>query len=154
RLYVSTLQTLSRCFTEFSPGFFDLIVFDEAHRSLFNRFTEVMDYFDARMIGLTATPATFLDRDTFRAFHCDNQTPTALYPYHQAVEERYLANFSLYQAKTRFQRDGIVGVDLSEEEQNALIEQGIDPDEIDYSGTEIEKSVSNTDTLRQQWEEF
>ena len=154
RLYVSTLQTLSRCYDKFSPGFFDLIVFDEAHRSIFNRFTEVMEYFDARMIGLTATPAGFIDRDTFRVFHCEDKTPTSLYTFNEAVAEGYLVNFSLYQAKTGFQRDGIVGVNLSEEEQNALIEQGIDPDELDYSGTEIEKTVSNTDTLRKQWEEF
>ena len=65
RLYVSTLQTMSRCFEQFSPAFFDLIVFDEAHRSIFNRFNEVIEYFDARMVGLTATPAHFIDRDTF-----------------------------------------------------------------------------------------
>lgn len=81
RLYVATLQTLSRCYHTFSPGFFDLIVFDEAHRSIFNRVNDIMEYFDARMIGLTATPAGFIDRDTFRVFQCENQTPTALYTY-------------------------------------------------------------------------
>ena len=83
-----------------------------------------MEYFDARMIGLTATPAGFIDRDTFRMFHCDNKTPTALYTYSEAVQAGYLVDFSLYQAKTSFQRNGIKGVDLSEEDQNALIEQG------------------------------
>jgi type III restriction/modification enzyme restriction subunit len=66
RLYVATLQTISRCYEQFSPAFFDLLVFDEAHRSIFNRLNEVMEYFDARMIGLTATPAGFIERDTFR----------------------------------------------------------------------------------------
>ena len=154
RLYVVTLQTLSKCFPEFSPAFFDLIVFDEAHRSLFNKFTDVMDYFDARMIGLTATPANFLDRDTFRVFQCDDQTPTALYTYKEAVDDKHLVDFILYQAQSGFQRDGIKGVDLSEEEQNALIEAGIDPDELDYEGTDVEKTVTNADTLRKQWEEF
>lgn len=154
RLYVATLQTISRCYEQFSPGFFDLLVFDEAHRSIFNRMNEVMEYFDARMIGLTATPAGFIDRDTFRVFHCDGKTPTALYTYEEAVQARHLVDFSLYQAKTSFQRGGIKGVDLSEEDQNALIEQGIDPDDIDYSGTDIERTVSNRDTLVKQWEEF
>lgn len=154
RLYVATLQTLSRCYDAFSPGFFDLIVFDEAHRSIFNRVNELMDYFDARMIGLTATPAGFIDRDTFRVFHCTDQTPTSLYTYPEAVQAGYLVDYSLYRAKTSFQRDGIRGVDLSEEDQNALIEQGIDPDEIDYAGTDIERTVSNRDTLVRQWEEF
>jgi type I restriction enzyme R subunit len=153
RLFVATEQTLALCYSKFNPGFFDLIIFDEAHRSLFKRFTEVIEYFDARMIGLTATPANFIDRDTFRLFGCDANVPTFLYDYPQAVKETFLVDFSLYQAHTVFQRNGIKGVDLSEEDRNALAEQGIDPDSLDYSGTEIEVEVSNKDTLRKQWEE-
>ena len=153
RLFVATEQTLALCYSKFSPGFFDLIIFDEAHRSLFKRFTEVIEYFDARMIGLTATPANFIDRDTFRLFGCDANVPTFLYDYPQAVKEKVLVDFSLYQAHTSFQRKGIKGVDLSEEDRNALVEQGIDPDSLDYAGTEIEVEVSNRDTLRKQWEE-
>jgi type I restriction enzyme R subunit len=153
RLFVVTLQTLSVCFTKLSPGFFDLVVFDEVHRSIFNRFSEVVEYFDARLVGLTATPADFIDRDTFRVFECFDKVPTYLYTYPVAVKERYLVNFNLYQAQTAFQREGIKGVDLSEEERNALIEQGIDPDDIDYSGTDLEVTVSNRDSLRRQLEE-
>src|ERR1700677_2321964 len=154
RLFVATEQTLSLCFDKFSPGFFDLIIFDEAHRSIFKRFTEVIEYFDARMIGLTATPASFIDRDTFRVFNCEGSLPTFLYEYQQAVKDGYLVDFSLYQAQTGFQRRGIKGIDLSEEDRNALIEQGLEPDALDYSGTEIEIEISNRDTLRPQWEEI
>jgi type I restriction enzyme R subunit len=154
RLYVATLQTMSRCFEKFSPGFFDLIVFDEAHRSIFNRFTEVIEYFDARMVGLTATPAAFIARDTFRVFGCRDQAPTFLYTYEQAIAEKRLVDFRLYQAQTGFQRKGIKGADLSEEDQDALAEQGIDPDTLDYAGTDLEVDVSNRDTLRRQWEEI
>jgi len=154
RLYVSTLQTMSRCFEEFSPGFFDVIVFDEAHRSIFNRFAEVIEYFDARMVGLTATPAGFIDRDTFATFHCTDQTPTFLYTYDEALREKRLVPFRVYQAQTGFQRSGIRGTDLSEEDRNALIEQGIDPDDLDIAGSDLEKTASNTDTLRRQWEEI
>lgn len=154
RLYVSTLQTMSRCFEDFSPGFFDLIVFDEAHRSIFNRFAEVIEYFDARMIGLTATPAGFIDRDTFRTFHCTGQTPTFLYTYEEALKDKHLVPFRVYQAQTGFQRSGIKGADLSEEDRNALIEQGIDPDEMDIAGSDLEKDASNKDTLRRQWEDI
>ena len=153
RLFVATEQTMALCYAKFNPGFFDLIMFDEAHRSLFKRFTEVIEYFDARMIGLTATPANFIDRDTFRLFGCDANVPTFLYDYPQAVKEGFLVDFSLYQAHTSFQRKGIKGVDLSEEDRNALAEQGIDPDSLDYAGTDIEVEVSNKDTLRKQWEE-
>src|SRR5207302_3003323 len=153
RLFVATEQTLALCYPKFSPGFFDIIIFDEAHRSLFKRFTEVIEYFDARMIGLTATPANFIDRDTFRLFGCDANVPTFLYDYPQAVKDHFLVDFTLYQAHTSFQRKGIKGVDLNEEDRNALAEQGIDPDSLDYAGTEIEVEVSNRDTLRKQWEE-
>ncbi len=154
RLYVVTLQTLSKCFEQFTPGFFDLITFDEVHRSIFNKWNEVLHYFDARMIGLTATPADFIDRNTFLEFECHDGTPTFLYEYEDAIRDGYLVDYSLYKAQTRFQRRGIRGVDLTEEERNALIEQGLDPDDIDYSGTDREKEVSNRDTLRKQWEEI
>ena len=106
------------------------------------------------MIGLTATPANYIDRDTFLAFDCADGKPTYLYTYEQAIEDGYLVDFDLYAARTKFQRQGIHGVDLSEEERNSLIEQGIDPDDIDYEGTELEQTVSNRDTLRKQWEEI
>lgn len=153
-LYVSTLQTMARSYQKFSPAFFDIIVFDEAHRSIFNRFAEVIEYFDARMLGLTATPAAFLDRDTFRTFDCRDQTPTFLYTYEQAIGEKRLVDFRLFQAQTGFQRSGIRGADLSDEDRDALIEQGIDPDTLDYAGTDLEVLVSNRDTLRRQWEEI
>ena len=70
------------------------------------------------------------------------------------MKEGFLVDFSLYQARTGFQRKGIKGADLTEEDRNALIEQGLDPDAIDYAGTEIEIEVSNKDTLRRQWEEI
>jgi len=154
RLYVVTLQTINNCFQQFTPAFFDLIIFDEVHRSIFNKWNEVLQYFDGRMIGLTATPAEFIDRNTFLEFDCTDGIPTFLYSYEQAIEEGYLVDYDLYVAQTKFQRKGIRGVDLTEEERNALIEQGIDPDSIDYAGTDLEKRVSNKDTLRKQWEEF
>lgn len=154
RLYAVTLQTLSNIFEQFSPAFFDLIIFDEVHRSIFNKFNEVLQYFDGRQIGLTATPANYIDRDTFLAFDCADGKPTYLYTYEQAIKDSYLVDFELYSARTKFQRMGIKGVDLSEEDRNSLIQQGIDPDDLDYEGTEIEQTVSNRDTLRRQWVEI
>lgn len=154
RLYAATLQTLSNVYDSFSPAFFDLIIFDEVHRSIFNKWNEVLQYFDARMVGLTATPADFIDRNTFLQFDCHDETPTFLYTYKTAIEDGHLVDYNLYVAKTKFQRKGIRGVDLSEEERNILIEQGIDPDTLDYTGTDLEKTVTNIDTMRKQWEEF
>jgi type I restriction enzyme R subunit len=154
RLYAVTLQTLSNIFKQFSPAFFDLIIFDEVHRSIYNKFNEVLDYFDARQVGLTATPANYLNRDTFLAFDCTDGKPTYLYTYEQAIADKFLVDYNLYSARTKFQRQGIHSVDLTEEERNALIEKGLDPDDINYEGTELEREVSNRDTLRKQWEEI
>jgi type I restriction enzyme, R subunit len=154
RVFVSTLQTLELCYDKFTPADFDLIVSDECHRSIYNKFTDVLAYFDAIQIGLTATPSELVDRDTFRFFDCEGKTPTYLYTYDQAVDEEYLAPYSAYSAQTKFQRTGIKGVDLTEEERESLRRQGLDPDDINFEGTDLERKVTNKDTLRRQWEEF
>ncbi|MCX6151734.1 MAG: DEAD/DEAH box helicase family protein [Ignavibacteriales bacterium] len=154
RVYVSTLQTLELCYNKFTPADFDVIISDECHRSIYNKFTDVLAYFDVIQIGLTATPAEFIDRDTFKFFDCDGKTPTFLYPFDDAVKEGYLVDFNVYAAQTKFQRKGIKGVDLTEEEKSILRSNGIDPDELNFEGTDLEKKVTNKDTLRAQWEEF
>jgi len=154
RVLVSTLQTLELCYEKFSPAAFDVIITDECHRSIYNKFSDILAYFDAVQIGLTATPAQFIDRNTFKFFETDGAAPTFLYKYDDAVKEGYLADYNVYAAQTKFQRQGIKGVDLTEEEQQSLKERGIDPENIDYEGTDLEKKVTNKDTLRRQWAEF
>ncbi|MBL7847752.1 MAG: DEAD/DEAH box helicase family protein [Cyclobacteriaceae bacterium] len=154
RVYVSTLQTLEICYQKFSPAEFDLVVTDECHRSIYNKYTDVLAYFDAVQVGLTATPAHFIDRDTFRFFETDGTSPTFLYTYDQAVKEGYLADYNVYSAQTKFQRKGIKGIDLSEEEQQSLRDRGIDPESINFEGTDLERKVTNRDTLYKQWEEL
>ena len=154
RICVSTLQTLEICYEKFTPADFDLIITDECHRSIYNKFTDVLAYFDGVQIGLTATPAEFIDRDTFKFFDCHDKIPTFLYTFDKAVEEKYLVDKNVYAAQTKFQRQGIKGANMSEEEKDELRKRGIDPDEIDYEGTDLERKVTNKDTLRAQWEEF
>jgi type I restriction enzyme, R subunit len=154
RICVSTLQTLELCYDKFTPADFDLIITDECHRSIYNKFTDVLAYFDGVQIGLTATPAEFIDRDTFKFFDCHDKIPTFLYSFDKAVEEKYLVDKNVYAAQTKFQRQGIKGANMTEEEKDELRKRGIDPDEIDYEGTDLERKVTNKDTLRAQWEEF
>jgi type I restriction enzyme R subunit len=154
RICVSTLQTLELCYEKFTPADFDLIITDECHRSIYNKFTDVLAYFDGVQIGLTATPAEFIDRDTFKFFNCHDKIPTFLYTFDKAVEEKYLVDKNVYAAQTKFQRQGIKGANMTEEEKEELRKRGIDPDEIDYEGTDLERKVTNKDTLRAQWEEF
>lgn len=102
RLYASTIQTFMECYQEFSPGDFDVIISDEAHRSIYNKWKEVFTYFDAIEIGLTATPSDLIERDTFRFFNCENSIPTYLYTYEEAVKDGWLADYQIYVAQTHF----------------------------------------------------
>ncbi len=152
RLYVSTIQTFMEIYQNrdeqgrliMSPGEFDLIFSDEAHRSIYNKWRDVFTYFDGVQIGLTATPSELVDRDTFQFFDCYDDTPTALYEYSDAVKDGVLVDFrqSVISAQTHFQIEGVKPKDLSEEERDRLIAKGIDPDEVDFEGSELEKKVA------------
>lgn len=152
RLYVSTLQTFIEKYQNrdergrflLSPGEFDLIFFDEAHRSIYNKWGDLFTYFDGIQIGLTATPSELVDRDTFQFFDCHDDTPTALYEYADAVRDGVLVDFrqSVISAQTHFQIEGVKPKDLSEGERDRLIAKGIDPDEIDFEGSDLEKKVA------------
>jgi type I restriction enzyme R subunit len=154
RLYVATLQTMQDFHTEISPGAFDLVISDECHRSIYNRWQVVLSYFDALLVGLTATPSDFIDRNTYTFFGCRDQRATAEYPYERAVQEGWLVPFEVYHARTHFQVTGIHGDQLPEETRRELERQGIDPDSLHIEGTDIEKRVLNPDTTDEMVQEF
>ena len=100
----------------YGVGHFDLIIVDEAHRSIYNRYKAIFDYFDATIIGLTATPKDGIDHNTFELFGCSNEDPTFLYELHQAVP-MYLNPYKNIDITTNFLRDGIKYNDLSDQEK-------------------------------------
>ncbi len=142
RIYVSTIQTFMECYQDFSPGDFDVIISDEAHRSIYNKWKDVFTYFDAIQIGLTATPSELIERDTFRFFECEDGIPTALYEYDDAVKDGWLVPFEVYATQTHFQQKGIRPEDVPSAERKKLLEKGVDPAEIDFEGSDIEKRVA------------
>lgn len=152
RLYVSTIQTFQEIYSQkdkdgryrISPGEFDLIFSDEAHRSIYSKWKGIFTYLDAIQIGLTATPADMVDRDTFRFFECDDDSPTALYSYEDAVKDGVLCDFrkNVSGARTHFQMNGLRSDDLTESEREELLNKGIDPDTINFEGTDLEKKVA------------
>src|SRR5690606_38324891 len=131
-----------------SPHFFDLIVVDESHRSIYNTYKEVLDYFNTTTLGLTATPTDVIDHNTFKLFNCDNGLPTFAYTYDEAVNNAppYLCNFQVMKIKTKFQTDGISKRTISLEDQKKLILEGKEITEINFEGTELEKKVINKGT--------
>jgi len=154
RLQVSTLQTMQDFHTSFGAGAFDLVITDECHRSIYNRWESVLARFDARLVGLTATPSDFLGRDTFTFFDCQDRRPTYGYELDEAVADGWLVPYEAYHARTTIQLDGIDGSSLSPQRRAELIEQGIDPDDIDFAGSELERKVTNEETTRLLVEEF
>lgn len=152
RVYVSTYQTMLNIIenekTSISPHFFDLIIVDESHRSIYNVYQGILNYFNAIVLGLTATPTDVIDHNTFEVFECENGLPSFAYTFEEAVNNipKYLNNFQVLALGTKFQKEGIHKSNISVEEQKKLIVQGIDPEEINFQGTELEKAVTNKGT--------
>lgn len=152
RIYVSTYPTMLNIIrneeTSLSPHFFDFIVIDESHRSIYNTYQEVLDYFNTVTLGLTATPTDIIDHNTFKLFNCEDGVPTFAYSYEEAVNNipPYLCNFQVMKIKTKFQDEGISKRTISLEDQKRLILEGKEVEEINYEGTDLEKSVINKGT--------
>lgn len=152
RIYVSTYPTMLNVIRDennsLSPHFFDLIVVDESHRSIYNTYQEILDYFNTITLGLTATPTDVIDHNTFELFECEDGVPTYAYSYEEAVNNipPYLSNFQVMKIKTKFQDEGISKRTISLEDQKKLILEGKEIEEINYEGTELEKTVSNRGT--------
>lgn len=99
----------------FSPAHFDLIITDESHRSIFKKYRAIFEYFDALMVGLTATPKTDVDRNTYDFFEVENGVPTYAYDYETAVyTDHYLVPYYNYEVKTKFLEEGITYDELSD----------------------------------------
>jgi len=142
RIHVSTIQTFMECYQEFSIGSFDVIIADECHRSIYNKWKDVFTYFDAIQIGLTATPSDWIDRDTFRFFECEDGKPTALYLYEDAVKEGYLADYQVVGVQTHFQIEGVEKGDLPDAIKKKLLEEGMNEEDLNWDGTDIEKKIA------------
>lgn len=101
----------------YSPGAFDLIIVDEAHRSVYQRYGTLLDYFDGRLLGLTATPRDEVARDTYRLFHTEDESPTFAYELAEAVADGYLVAPRGKSAPFRFLTQGVVYDQLDEDER-------------------------------------
>jgi type I restriction enzyme R subunit len=148
RIYLATYPSMMNVFQSFDVGFFDLIIADESHRSIYNIYGDLFRYFDAMQVGLTATPVEFIARNTFNLFGCLGQDATAAYSLEQAIEDKWLTPYEVYSHTTQFLRDGIKYADLSEEQRRRVEEDGIDPDDLDHEAAAISKDVFNKPTER------
>jgi type I restriction enzyme R subunit len=157
RVFVSTYPTMMGLIDEaadgqrrFGVGHFDLIIIDEAHRSVYQKYRAIFDYFDAMLVGLTATPKDEIDHNTYGLFDLESGVPTDVYGLDEAVSEGYLVPPKAISVPLRYQREGIKYQDLSEEEKeqwDALEwdEDGNVPDSVDSAA--LNKWLFNTDTV-------
>ena len=134
----------------FTPAHFDLTIIDESHRSIFKKYRAIFEYFDALMVGLTATPKTDVDRNTYDFFEMAHGVPTYAYDYETAVyQDHVLVPYYNYEVKTKFLDEGITYDDLSDEDkeryEDDFIEDGVMPDFIPSAA--LNKFVFNETTV-------
>lgn len=152
RIYCATYPTMLNIIEDkdcpLSPHFFDMIVSDESHRSIYNIYKNIFDYFDTVQLGLTATPKDAVEHNTFGLFECEDGIPTYAYSYEEAINNKppYLSDFEVMKVRTKFQKEGIRKDNISIGEQQKLLADGKEPAEINYEGSEIEKKVTNKGT--------
>ena len=147
-IYLSTYPAMMKRFQSFDVGFFDLIIADESHRSIYNRYRPIFTYFDSYQVGLTATPLQFIFRNTFSMFECEDGNPTYNYDYTTAVEQGHLTDFTLINHSTNFLRKGIKYKDLTPEQRKQLEEQVDNAENFNAEKSQLNKSVFNKDTDR------
>ncbi|MCG7870983.1 MAG: DEAD/DEAH box helicase family protein [Candidatus Thiodiazotropha lotti] len=148
QVFVATYPAMMRIFGKFDPGFFDLVIADESHRSIYNIYGDLFRYFDALQLGLTATPVEMVSRSTCQLFGCDFKQPTSNYDLDRAIEEGYLVPYEVVKHTTKFLRDGIKGHALTPEQVAELEDKGIDPNTLDFDSQELDRAIYNKDTNR------
>ena len=136
----------------FTCGHFDLVICDEAHRSVYNKYRDIFNYFDAPLVGLTATPKDEIDKNTYEIFELENGVPTYGYELSQAVKDGYLVDFLSVETKLKFIEQGIVYDELSAADKRAYEdtfedENGELPESIASSA--LNEWIFNEDTIRQ-----
>lgn len=148
---LNQIEKLEEGQRRYDPGYFDLIILDEAHRSVYNKYQAIFDYFDALLLGLTATPKEDVDHDTYNLFNVEQGNPTYAYGLAEAVNDKYLVPPKKISVLGKFLTEGIKYSDLSEEEKKeyddllADDETGHIPDHIDPS--RLNSWLFNEDTV-------
>lgn len=155
----STYQTMMNCIDSvkdeegklFTCGHFDLVICDEAHRSIYNKYKDIFTYFDAPLVGLTATPKDEIDKNTYNIFELENGVPTYGYELAQAVKDGYLVDFLSVESSLKFIEEGIVYDELSEEDKEVYEatfedENGELPEKI--SSSALNSWLFNEDTIK------
>ncbi len=157
RVFVSTYPTMMKQIDEinngqrrFGAGHFDLVIIDEAHRSVFKKYRAIFEYFDSLLVGLTATPKDEIERNTYRLFDLENGVPTDAYSLDEAIKDGFLVPLKAVSVPLKFQREGINYDELPDDEKDQWDslewdEEGEVPDRIEAEA--VNKWLFNKDTV-------
>ncbi|MBK6938735.1 MAG: DEAD/DEAH box helicase family protein [Planctomycetes bacterium] len=153
RIYLATYPAMMKAYEAFDVGFFDLIIADESHRSIYKKFRSLFQYFDALEVGLTATPVKFIERNTYELFACENGDPTSAFDFQQAIESKpaYLVPFRVMQVSTKFSRGGFRYSQMTAAQRDQLEDQDPEAEAVDYDSEDLDKYFFNKDTTRAIW---
>ncbi len=136
QITVCLIQTMMSRYRAFTSGYFDLVVTDEAHRSIYGSWRPALEHFDAFHIGLTATPARYIERNTYQFYHCENHQPDFSYPIEEAFRHQYLVPYKFAEGITQ------------------LLSDPFEADGEDYNPTEFERRWTNHATNELMMKEF
>ncbi|MGL5676449.1 MAG: DEAD/DEAH box helicase family protein [Cellulosilyticaceae bacterium] len=133
----------------FTPAHFDLIIIDESHRSIYKKYRDIFECFDAMLLGLTATPKDEVDKNTYDIFELPNQVPTFAYELEKAVEDEYLVDYHTIEVKSKIMEEGIHYDELSEEEKDEFEKTFEDDETVDdiVSSSAINDWLFNANTI-------
>ena len=154
RLVFSTYQTMINLIDgddrTFGIGRFDLIIIDEAHRSIFNKYKAIFTYFDSLLVGLTATPRDEIERSTYSTFDLEEGVPTFHYEMEEAVRDHYLVGYTVLDRTTKFLKQGVKYSELSKEEKEEYEKTFLTPEgelPTELSGADFFKKIYNDNTV-------
>lgn len=153
RIYLATYPAMMKCYEEFDVGFFDLIIADESHRSIYKKYRALFQYFDALEVGLTATPVNFVERDTYKLFDCEDRDPTSHFSFEDAVSSKppYLVPFRVRAYSSKFRESGFKYSQMDPAQRTELEEQEDVPQAVEYDADELDNYIFNVDTTRHIW---
>jgi type I restriction enzyme R subunit len=151
RVYLATYPAMMKCYENFDVGFFDLIISDESHRSIYKKFRAIFQYFDALEVGLTATPVRFIERNTYELFSCEDQDPTSYFSFEDAVNSKFLVPFRVRSFSSQFREKGLRYAQMNPEQRDQLEDQDPGAQQVDYDAEDVDRDVFNKDTTRFIW---
>jgi type I restriction enzyme, R subunit len=153
RVYLATYPAMMKCYEEFDVGFFDLVIADESHRSIYKKYRALFQYFDALEVGLTATPVNFVERDTYKLFDCEDRDPTSHFSFEEAVSSKppYLVPFRVRAYSSKIRREGLKYSQMEAAQRAELEEQEEVPQAVEYEASELDKDFFNVNTTCHIW---